>query len=214
MNHCQAQDLTVFVFCSGAASDPARCFDGLQAQTVNPGRVVVIDNAVTPGVSVDPFFAARANSSVAVVRTPKVLDDGELRNFALGICNSPLYAAIDAGLIPAPDWVELLLLSLTPQCRCLIPASGQIAGVGGMTAWLLPPSGDPGEKMDCGDHHSLDPAFIWPGNCILRTEFLRQCGGFADHLSGTELGRDLKSRLRSVGGELLYIPDIRCGRVR
>jgi len=206
-------DITVFVFCSGAASDPTRTLDGLLVQTVAPGRVVIVDNGIEPALALDPFFSARTGASLALVRTPSVLSEGRLRNFALDMCSSPLAMGIDADLIPAPDWVELMLAAFAPKCQCMAP-NGRIAAIGGRVSWLLPTE-HPGEDagFDQGIASSTDPDFIWLGNALFSIDLLRQVQGFNPDLTGVDLGRDVIRRIRQSGGAVLYYPEIRCGKI-
>lgn len=210
--HFQAHDVAVFVFCSAPASDPGRCLDGLLTQTVTPGKVVIVDNAIDIPVTLDPFIAASFATPPDLLRSPETMTEGDLRNLALKTCSAKIFASLDADQIPAPDWLELMLLSMASPCQCLTPASGVIAGIGGMTAWLIPPPSMKAETINCGDQPQRDPEFIQCGNCILRTDLLDKIGGFGSGLSGVELWRDLAARLRTAGGTLLYMPDIRCGR--
>jgi len=209
-----SNDITVFIFCHDGYANPARTLDGLQVQTVTPGRIVIVDNGIEPALALDPFFSARTGASMALVRTPAILPEGKRLNFAVDTCSSEICMTIGADLIPPPDWVELLLLALAPHCQCLAAKGSHIAGVGGRVSWLLPDEHQQDDnRFDLGRRPSTNPDAINLDNAVFRMDFLRKVNGFSPDLAGTDLARDLIQRLRREGGEVLYMPEIHCGRI-
>ncbi len=205
-------DVTVYIICNGQDQLP-RCFDGLLSQTADPARIIVIDNACWPGISIENYILHRISCPIDVVRLDQHCAMAAARNHALEICNTPLLAGLDSNVIPSPDWLQEMTDAIAPRCHCLAEKAEHVCGVGGRVDFLNPDRGHESAPRNYGDQALDDPPYLWSGNAIYKTAALREVKGYPeDTLEGQE-DQGLAERLRKNKGMLLYVPGIKCAEL-
>lgn len=208
-------DVTVYVPCRGD-ENVSRALDGLLAQTVTPARILIIDTTGKAEDSLDNHVRDRAGCPVEVVAMSVDSSLAAIRNKALELCETPLLASLDADVMPAPDWLEMLSEAIYPRCHCLADKAEKVCGVGGKTDYLIPPAGEAADAADgllnWGDEVQSEPRYIWSANSIFKAAVLRAVGGFPEG-DDTEIDRLLAEAIRAHDGVLLYMPSIRCAKI-
>jgi glycosyltransferase involved in cell wall biosynthesis len=157
-----------------------------------PVRVIVVDNA-----SQVPVRELGAHS---VVRTERRLSLGAARNFALAHVHTPYIVFWDADDVMLPGTLAVLEAALDADVGLAAFGTAIIEQPGGLRhrwprKWLAVLAGMPRllAVLDCV--WSLYPT---TGSTIMRTDFVRACGGYADADSGEDwcLGVSLAFRGR------------------
>ena len=201
-------DVTVAIVCDRVETLP-RCFDGLMVQTTVPARILLIDNGCWPGITVDDYITQHISCPIDIVRFDTAETLSAARNSALEQCNTPLLAWLDPGIIPSPDWLELLTDAIAPRCHCLAEKAAKVCGVGGRVEYLDPAAGIMPPPRNQGMASLENPECLWHGNVIYKTEALRLAGGYPLDAAGQE-DAELARNLYARNGMLLYIPAIKC----
>lgn len=130
-------EVVALVLSHNAPASLARCLDAIEAQTVRPGRVVVVDNASEPPV---PGDLSRPDLAVEVVRSES--NGGPAGGWALALARfsaGPGEAAwiLDDDMRPDPDCLERLTAAAGSEPKALhYPRSVQPDGsVGLWPSW-------------------------------------------------------------------------------
>lgn len=209
-----SKDVSVYVPYHGEPS-LWRCIDGLMAQTTPPARVIIIDNGDTTPLEIEFSVSERAGFELELIRMPAPGGIAEIRNTALGLCSTALIASLDADVIPAPDWLEMLVESIEPHCHCLTSRKDRVCAVGGRTVFLFPPENqsDKAEVLmfDQGDIALENPRCLYSGNALFKREALEEVGGYP--LEGSCLDIALAEKIYTNGGVMLYMPSIKCAKI-
>ncbi len=183
-------DVTLYVPAFKAESTLPACLEAVGRQTAKPGRIIIIDDGSPVPVS---------SSLGEVIRHSRNLGLAASRNTALKTCRSPLLAALDADVVPEPDWLERLLEAL---------ASYDFVGVGGRlieqeqrnTAdqWRATHM-----AQHWGDKPVRNPRFLFGANTLFHAHVLRAAGGYDPELRTNNEDCTLCEKLYAAGHNLL-----------
>ncbi|MCA1808037.1 MAG: glycosyltransferase family 2 protein [Kiritimatiellia bacterium] len=195
------RDVTLYVPCYNAGGTITKLLQAVADQTVTPKEVVLIDDGSDPPLHLPGWRVVRhaANYGLAAAR-----------NTALSLCRTPLLAALDADVAPAPDWLEILLTALN--------RSGA-AGVGGrLDEHFKVTLGDRWRiahmTQHWGDRSLRNPRFLYGANTLLRAQVLRDAGGYDPALRTNNEDRVMSETLYAHGASLVYVPGARCRHLR
>ena len=198
-----AADITLYVPCYRAERTLGDCLASLQAQTITPARIFIIDD----GNDTPPMVPA----GIGVIRHGHNRGLAAGRNTALETCATELLGSIDSDVVASPDWLENLLATLN--------AEPGLAGCGGRMDENFQD-----DLADCwrgvhmcqhwGEQPVRSPRFLYGCNTLMRAEALRAAGGFDPRLRTNNEDRSLSDSLYSMGLELLYQPAARCRHLR
>jgi glycosyltransferase involved in cell wall biosynthesis len=197
----QASDITLYVPCYNAQSSIDACIEGVLAQTIRPGRFVVVDDGSTI-----PF----SRPSIEVLRHAANRGLATARSTALAQCQTPLIASLDADVVVSATWLETMLAGIN---------SGQWAGVGGaMRERHQERLADRWRGVHMaqhwGDQPVRNPRFLYGSNTLFRVDAIRAAGGYDQSLKTNNEDRTISEALYRIGHELLYVPAARCEHLR
>jgi hypothetical protein len=184
-------------------------------QTTPPARVIIIDNSNTPSLEIESGVIERAGFELELIRMPAPGNIAEIRNTALHLCSTPLIASLDADVMPAPDWLEMMVESIEPHCHCLTSRKDRVCAVGGRTMFLSPPDVQPDKEdsliLDQGDVALENPRCIYSGNALFKREALENAGGYP--LESLDPDLALAEKIYANGDVMLYMPSIKCAKI-
>lgn len=199
--------ITVGVATCARPESLARCLRALEAQTVAPAEVVVVDQA--------PTEDARAAAGAAGLGGVRYLEQARLglsasRNLALSSARGSVLAVTDDDCAPDPDWLAEVGAALARE-----PRPGAVTGP-------ILPLGDPPpgsfpvslRESDVAVDHSgrMQPWGVGSGaNFTASVVLLRCCGGWDERLGAGSGGQaaedaDLIYRLLLGGHTVRYEP--------
>lgn len=190
----------------------AECLRHLEAQTIRPERVLVIDNASSD----DSVGSAGAFGDVTVHRLSANLGFAGGNNRALVNCDTEFVALLNPDAFPEPDWLEKLAAAAK--------AYPEVAAFGARQLCH-----DDAEVLDgIGDSYHMS-GLVWrerhgerqcPDDLVAREIFspcaaaalyrrraLVEIGGFDEDYFCYVEDVDLGFRLRLAGYKALYVPD-------
>lgn len=182
-----------------------RALESLDAQTVRPAEVVVVDNGCTDGSS--ELLAAREGPGFVVVRNDRNAPPAEARNQAAALATGEVLAFTDDDCRPVPTWLESLLAGMRQD----------VAIVQGRTV------ADPTLPLEPLSRTQWTPAeygLYETANIAYDAAAFRGVGGFDEHLAeqvakvlGARFGRypfgedtDLAWRVRRTGAATRFAP--------
>ena len=166
--------LSVYIPCYNAASYLERSITGLLNQTRPPDEILIIDDGST-----DNTVEIASRFPVRVIRHAKNKGLAAARNTAFANASFELVGAIDADVLPAPDWLEHLSKHFDDP---------NVAGTGGrlIEAFHTTPA-DAWRATHMSQDLGLEKIEIeWPQKCL---------GGF-----GTTATRLSRSHVSSLSG--------------
>ncbi|MDX6555672.1 MAG: hypothetical protein QOD86_1867, partial [Miltoncostaeaceae bacterium] len=173
---------------------------GLDAQTVRPQEVVIVDAGSTDG-TLEALQARAARDPAFKVLVVAGLSVPEGRNRAIEAAAGPIVAITDAGTHPEPDWLERLVEPLLED-----PQAGVSAG------FFAPAGTSAVERVLAAvitpRLPEIDPETFLPSSrsVAVRKEWWERAGGYPDWLRA---GEDLVfgMRLREAGARFVFAPD-------
>lgn len=188
----------------------------LQNQTLNPEKfnVLVVDNSPAESTQQVNFPVGAKFSGEVVRSSPPGLS--RARNVGLERCLTPYIVYIDDDALPAPQWLEQLLVVFADEGRSVGAVGGPIDPVWPIErpAWLPVEIEGALTIMDYGDkRQTLDKKkFLYGTNISFACEALRQVGGFdlslgrvgGGLLSGEETA--VQEKLRQANYKIIYSP--------
>lgn len=188
------------------------CLRCLEAQTLRPRRVVVVDN----GSSDESAKHAEAFENVTVDRAGANLGFAGGNNRALARCDTEFVALLNADAFPEPDWLERLVAAAKAYPEVAAFGSRQLR------------EGNADVLDGIGDSYHLSGA-VWRARhgvrqraedlvareifspCAAAALFRRQAlvdvGGFDEDFFCYVEDVDLGFRLRLAGHKAMYVPD-------
>ena len=186
-------DVTLYVPAFKAEATLPACMEAVARQTAAPGRIIIVDDGSLVPVSSSLGEVIRHNQNLGLAAS---------RNTALEACRSPLLAALDADVVPEPDWLERLLEAL---------ASGNFAGAGGrLIEQEQHNTADQWRATHMAQHWGGEPVrnprFLFGANTIFRTHALRDAGGYNPELRTNNEDFTLCEKLYAAGHNLFYTP--------
>jgi GT2 family glycosyltransferase len=191
----------------------AECLRRLAAQTVQPARVLVVDNASSDA---SVAGAGKLAGNVTVLRMNANLGFAAGNNRALTECDTEFVALLNPDAFPEADWLERLLAAARAHPEAAAFGSRQLF------------HGDPDILDGVGDNYHIS-GLAWrerhgmrqqPGDLVAREIFspcaaaalyrrriLAALGGFDEDFFCYLEDVDLGFRLRLAGHKALYVPD-------
>lgn len=103
---------------------------GLDRQTVQPTEIILVDSGDDGAAD----WVEKHHGNVRVYRNPVRLFPGDARNLALQHTNCELVAFLDADCLPAPDWLEQILMAHERGGQSVVGGSVE-NGADGRTGW-------------------------------------------------------------------------------
>ncbi len=183
------------------------CVDALLRQTRLPDAIYAVDNGSTDGTYDWLLERAKQEPRLRVLREIKP-GPAAARNAALGIVEEGIVAFTDADCVPEPPWLASLLAAYTgPDVTAV---AGSIAGYQPRTLVerYLSIAAFPLPHEACVVHEGAPFLGFSTANLSMRTEALRQVGGFDEDLPPAE-DYDLCWRIVRAGGSIIYMPQAR-----
>jgi glycosyltransferase involved in cell wall biosynthesis len=194
-----APDISVVVPCHGAARTLPDLLDGLEGQTLDPGRfeVLLVDPFADGGHRVVEERSRSSNGvPLRLVRSPLSGGPAVKRNLGARAARGRLLAFTDADCVPEPNWLSAGLEAFergfqVVQGRTVVPAGAQRTLLShGVTV-----------ERDVGLHETC--------NIFYGEEVFRRLGGFPEHWYrrfGVPFGEDadLGWRARRAGAPYVF----------
>lgn len=191
----------------------AECLRRLGAQTVQPERVLVVDNASTDGSITG---AGKLAGNVTVLRMNANLGFAAGNNRALAECETELVALLNPDAFPEPDWIERLLAAARAHPEIAAFGSRQLCqgdpevldGIGDIyhmsgLAWR----GGHGMRQQARDLVAREIFSPCAAAALYRRQVLEDSGGFDEDFFCYQEDVDLGFRLRLAGHKAMYVPD-------
>lgn len=188
-----------------------QCLARLVRQTVRPARILLMDNGSTDG-SVE---TAERLGGVTVRRLGANLGFAAANNRALAECNTEFVALLNPDALPAPDWLERLVVAARARPGIAAFGSHQLAygrpgivdGVGDVyhVSGLVWRGGH-----GCAEGQAQPPREIFSpcaGAALYRRAALADIGGFDEDYFCYVEDVDLGFRLRLAGLACEYVPE-------
>ncbi|MEA3466234.1 MAG: glycosyltransferase family 2 protein [Thermodesulfobacteriota bacterium] len=191
-----------------------RCLHGLACQTVQPERVLLVDN-----YSTDSSLAGIEEilPTVEIIRETENLGFAKANNIALGgIVNSQWTVLLNPDAVPEPDWLENLIHATQNHldytffaCKMLdatepslLDGTGDVYHTSGH-AWRQ------GFGRDSQIEGEVTAECFSPcaAAAMYRTDILKQVAGFDERFFCYFEDVDLGFRLRLLGHRCLYVPE-------
>lgn len=190
----------------------AECLRHLEAQTVQPARVLVVDNASSD----ESAGSAGAFLNVTVRRMNTNLGFAGGNNVALADCDTEFIALLNPDAFPEPDWLERLLAAASAYPDVAAFGSRQLCqgnpevldGIG--DSYLM--SGQVrrernGVRQQAGDLVAREIFSPCAAAALYRRQALLDVGGFDEDYFCYVEDVDLGFRLRLAGRKAMYVPD-------
>jgi glycosyltransferase involved in cell wall biosynthesis len=198
--------ISVYIPAYNASEFIARAIEGVLAQTLPAGEILVIDDGSRDATC---EIAARYRD-VTVVKHKRNRGLGAARNTALRAARNDYVASLDADCIPDPRWLAALVPYL---------ASPRVAGVGGCLIEGVQRS--VADRWRCahmpqswGGIPIRNPRFLYGCNNIFRRSAVLEVGGYDETLRTNGEDVDLSEKLRKQGWEIVYEPAARVTHLR
>jgi GT2 family glycosyltransferase len=191
-----------------------RCLSALARQTVQPRRVIVVDNA---SASETRLRVRMDGSRLELVRLSENLGFAAGNNRGIALASDAEWIALlNPDAFPEPDWLENLLAAAAAHTEyssfasrqvmagdpTLLDGTGDSYAVSGL-AWRR----DYGRRA-AGRREKQEEVF---GPCaaaaLYRRSALNEAGGFDEHFFCYFEDVDLAFRLRLAGRRCLYVPE-------
>ncbi|MDP3427038.1 MAG: glycosyltransferase family 2 protein [Humidesulfovibrio sp.] len=170
-------DVTLYIPCYNAAAYLGRVLPAVMAQTQPIAEVLIIDDGSTDQTAaIAERHAVNARYPLRVIRQPKNMGLAVGRNTAIRAAQTDFIAALDSDVLPAPDWLEHLVLELTEG----------VSGVGGELLELYQQDlADRWRAVHMVQHRGprkvYRPPFLWGCNTLFRKQVLVDAGLYPEH---------------------------------
>lgn len=189
------------------------CLQRLKAQTIQPERVLVVDNASTDGSLIN---AGKLAKNVTVLRMNTNLGFAAGNNHALAKCDTEFVALLNPDVFPEADWLERLLEAAYTHPGVAAFGSRQLChgypevldGIGDNyhmsgLAWRE----RYGMRQQGRDLVSREIFSPCAAAALYRRQALVDAGGFDEDFFCYMEDVDLGFRLRLAGHKSIYVPD-------
>jgi GT2 family glycosyltransferase len=191
----------------------AECLRRVEAQTIQPERVLVVDNAST---DCSVTGAGELAGNVAVLRMKANIGFAAGNNRALAECDTEFVALLNPDAYPEPDWLERLLAAARAHPDAAAFGSRQLCqgdpevldGIGDNyhmsgLAWRE----RHGMRQEAGDLAAREIFSPCAAAVLYRRRALADAGGFDEDFFCYQEDVDLGFRLRLAGHKAMYVPD-------
>ncbi|MFO0838529.1 MAG: glycosyltransferase family A protein [Phycisphaerae bacterium] len=193
MNRLSPQDVTFYIPVRDDARTLTAAIESVRAQTRRPAELIlVVDERSTDD---SPRMARESGARVITQKDGRL---GAARNLAIAACRTSWLASCDADVALAPEWLERLLASVTPDC----------GAIGGATHELLVTNADRWRAVNLPHNWGdapLENPYMLVSEMLASVSALRAVGGYRPDLQSWE-DSDLCQRLRQAGYTLRYQP--------
>ena len=194
-------DVTVYVPYYKAESTIAECIQSIQAQTVAPKRVLIVD---------DGSPSCCPCRGVEVVRHNENRGLAEARNTALRLCDTSLVACLDADVRASKDWLAQLLQVMRKRDYsgvggCLVEQHQEALADRWRAAHMA---------QHWGDDFVDNPRFLYGANNLYRVDRLKEVGGYDPRYTTNNEDRAASEALYAKGYRLAYTPRARCSHLK
>ncbi len=193
--------ITLYVPFYNAHACAQQVVAAIRGQTRPPDRVLFIDDYSQPPLQL---------AGVEILRHPANCGLAAARNSALGLCQTPRIAALDADVVPEPGWLAALEAALDQE-----PATG--AG-GALRERFDQDLGDRWRSVHMAQHWGAtrlrNPRFLFGSNTLFDAEALRAAGGYDERCRTNNEDRLMSEALYAAGHTLVYEPAARCAHLR
>lgn len=189
-----------------------RCLNNLLQQTVQPSRILVMDNGSTDGSAEE----VSALPGVTVRMLGKNLGFAAGNNRAFSECDTEYVALLNPDAFPKPDWLENLLIMARAHPNFAAFGSRQmVEGLGGVIdgmgdvyhlSGLVWRPGH-GRLLKLTDLVSCEIFSSCAAAALYRREALVEVGGFDEDFFCYVEDVDLGFRLRLAGYRSIFVPD-------
>jgi GT2 family glycosyltransferase len=204
--------ITVIIINWNSGELLTKCLQHLKAQTIQPERVLVVDNASTDGSLIGTGKSAK---NVTVLRMNTNLGFAAGNNRALAECDTELVALLNPDAFPEPDWLEHLLAAARANPEVAAFGSRQLCydnpeildGIGDNyhvsgLAWRE----RYGMRQQGQDFILREIFSPCAAAALYRRQALVDAGGFDEDFFCYMEDIDLGFRLRLEGHKAMYVP--------
>ena len=203
--------VTVVIVNWNSGSLLAKCLQHLATQTVQPGQVLVVDNASSD----DSASSADAFENVTVRRMRANHGFAVGNNRALAECNTEFVVLLNPDAFPAPDWLECLLAAASMYPNVAAFGSRQVRQE---SPEILDGIGDSyhmsgrvwrerhGARQQARDLITREIFSPCAAAALYRRQALLDVGGFDEDYFCYLEDVDLGFRLRLAGHKAIYVP--------
>jgi GT2 family glycosyltransferase len=211
--------ITVIIVNWNSGDFLAECLRRLKAQTIQPERVLVVDNASSD----DSVTSAEEFANVTVLRINANLGFAAGNNRALAECETEFVALLNPDAFPEPDWLERLLAAASAHPEVAAFGSRQLCQG---TPEVLDGIGDNyhmsglawrerhGARQQAQDLVAREIFSPCAAAALYRRQALADAGGFDEDFFCYLEDVDLGFRLRLAGHKAMYVADAVVQHVR
>jgi GT2 family glycosyltransferase len=191
----------------------AECLRRLKAQTIQPARVLLVDNASSDG---SVAGAGELAGNVTVLRMNANLGFAAGNNRALAEYDTEFVALLNPDAFPEPDWIERLLAAARAHPEVAAFGSRQLCqgdpdildGIGDIyhmsgLAWRA----RHGARQQAQDLVAREIFSPCAAAALYRRQAFADLGGFDEDFFCYLEDVDLGFRLRLAGHKAMYVPD-------
>lgn len=197
--------ISVYVPAYNAAEWLERVLQGVLAQTVRPGEIIVVDDG-----SRDRTAEIAALFPVMLIRQDRNRGLAAARNAAVRAARNELVAALDADVVPDPDWLEKL--------SCHFENPRVALGGGKLVEAVDRRVADRWRAVHLPQHWGDVPlenyGFVFGANTMARRSVLLDAGGYNERFRTNGEDSDMSFRLRRLGWNTFYEPAAVCRHLR
>ncbi len=184
----------------------SRSIESLQAQTLPPDEILVIDD----GSKDNSAEIASACEGVTLIRHGANKGLAAARNTAMRSARNEFVASIDADCVADLSWLSELVKNI---------GDPKLAGVGGkLTEGVQDSLADRWRAVhmpqEWGDSPLRNPRFLFGCNNLFRKSAVMEAGGYNESMRTNGEDIDLSTRLKEKGWDLLYDPTARATHLR
>jgi cellulose synthase/poly-beta-1,6-N-acetylglucosamine synthase-like glycosyltransferase len=178
---------------------------GILAQTYPISRVLLIDDGST-----DEIAGVASRYPIELVRQPRNMGLAAARNTAMDLSQTDLVAAVDADVVPEPNWLEAMVRNF---------ANPEVAAVTGyLHERFQQTCADKWRalhmKQNYGENRMTNPGPFSGSNHVLRRSVWKELGGFDQRYRTHSEDCDLSRRLLNAGQHVVYEPTARADHLR
>jgi cellulose synthase/poly-beta-1,6-N-acetylglucosamine synthase-like glycosyltransferase len=201
-----APKVTVYIPAHNAGEFLVRSIESLQAQTLQPDEILVIDD----GSRDNSAEIAAAHKGVKLLRHTVNKGLAAARNTAVQAARNDFVASIDADCVAHSSWLSELAKNMDDP---------RLAGVGGkLTEGIQDTLADRWRAahmpQEWGDSLLRNPRFLFGCNNLFRKSAVLEVGGYDERMRTNGEDTSLCARLKEKGWHLLYDPSARATHLR
>ncbi len=197
--------ISVYIPCYNAEPYLVRVLEGVLAQTLPADEVIVVDDG-----SRDRSVEIAARFPVTLLRQEQNRGLAAARNAAMRAARNGLVAALDADVVPEPEWLE----RLAPHFENAKVALGGGKLVEAVERGVADRWRAVHLRQHWGDAAMENPWFVFGANTMARRSAVLEAGGYDERLRTNGEDSNLSMRLRERGWTTFYEPAALCRHLR